>query len=482
MPLARNKSAVVSILFALHLFLCLTATTPAAAQQPDPSPRQENGESKISFWYGDSQIFGLPGLAQRWVNILGHIKSHDRADSVFFRLNDGPDRPLRIGPDSRRLAAAGDFNIELDALELRAGRNTIRVRTSLRKAEQEIEIDFMPRSWPLPYAIDWSAARIIQNAVQVVDGMWRQTELGLRTAPDRIGYDRGVALGDRDWTGYEILLPITVHAVDTSAYGSPTSVSPGFGLVLHWNGHTDTPVSCGDPHCGWLPAGAFHWYNFPKDAPGGLNISTSPLPDLSVAFPYALTLETTYLIRSRVEPHPLQTLYFLKIWQQGEKEPENWSLQRASDRKDPGHGGVLLVAHHVDLTIGTIEVQPLAPLNSGDSGGRSLRMGLLQEYQGIVPLGLTLAAGLLFLLLIKIRGKSGRRKAVVIVGTAVPAAILCFLLEPFLPLFLRHFPLSAGLATLLYIGFDFLYALFLALVWIIILLYAVRRDKREFTT
>jgi len=61
----------------------------------------------------------------------------------------------------------------------------------------------------------------------------------------------------------------------------------------------------------------------------------------------------------------------------------------------------------------------------------------------------------------------------------VPAAIICFALEPYLPQVLRHLPLSAGMAALLYWGFDFLKVLFPALVWIILLLYLMRGDKRE---
>jgi len=472
MLLACNRSCIVSMLLAVHFSLCVAAATESVPHQPESSSLPGPLESQIHFWYGDSQLFGSPGLAQRWVNILGHVDKPGQLASVFYSLNGAPGRPLGTGPDSRRLPAPGDFNIELDARDVRDGRNTIRVWTSPAEGggeEQEIDFEFRQRPWPLPTTVDWSATENIQDAVQIVDGMWLLTEKGLRTAPDRIGYDRSLALGDRDWSGYEILVPVTPHALDTSAYGSPVSLSPGFGLVLHWNGHTSTPVRCGEPHCGWLPAGAFHWYNFPRDKPGGLNISTGPILDLSVAFPYALTPGTTYLVRSRVEPLPLQTLYYLKIWKKGENEPQNWSLQRTSDRKDPGHGGILLVAHHVDLTIGNIEIRPVAiPWP-----------GRLRQYLALAPLLLTLAAGLPFLLLVRIRGETGRHKAVFTICCAVPAAIICFALEPYLPQVLRHLPLSAGMAALLYWGFDFLKVLFPALVWIILLLYLMRGDKRE---
>gem|GEM_PF-1897069 len=481
MSRAFTGSAAALLLFAGLLACGSIVPAAAAAREPEPSPLNHDPEAEIHFWYGDAQTFGSPGLAQPWVNILGHVEGHEQAASLRYSINDGPLQPLTTGPDNRRLAASGDFNIELAAKTLREGNNTILVQTSPREKGQKIDLDFRSRSWPLPYAIDWAKVRRVQDGLQVVDGMWLLTGTGIRTAPARIGYDRSLALGDRSWTGYEILLPITLHAVDSSAYDSPTSVAPGFGLIMHWNGHTNTPVNCGALHCGWLPAGAALWYNFPRDGQGGLNITTGPLPDLSVAFPYTLVLETTYLLRARTEPRPLRTLYFLKIWRQGTPEPAEWSLRRVADRKDPGHGGVLLVAHHVDLTIGRVEVRPVAPPGSAAPADRPALNGMLREYLGLAPLGLTLAAGLLFLMPIRGQGTKGRRKAALMVGGAISAAILCFVLEPCLPFLLRWFPLNAGTAALLYLGFDVFSRLCLALAWIIILLDQRSRRKGEAT-
>ncbi len=106
--------------------------------------------------------------------------------------------------------------------------------------------------------------------------------------------------------------------------------------------------------------------------------------------PYELEIGKTYLMRSRVETRLFRTLYFLRIWQQGEKEPEKWSLRETADRNNPDHGGVLIVAHHIDLTIGNIEA---IPINNGKETPFS-------EYLILLPLILTMAAGLLFLVII----------------------------------------------------------------------------------
>lgn len=476
-----RKKVICFHVTAFFFSFFLQALSEAAVEQAISPQKQDSPLPGFNLWYGEAQQFGFPGLAQRWVNILGHIDRPDQVASLSYSLNNGPEQNLHVGPDGRRLAAPGDFNVELDAGVLLDGTNTILLRSRLHNgttAAQQLGLAYRPQPWPLPYSLQWNRVDAIQDAVQIVDGRWQMTAAGLRTAPDRIGYDRSLAIGDRNWTGYEILLPVTVHAIDASAYASSESVSPGFGLVLHWNGHSDTPVQCGQPHCGWLPAGAFHWYNFTAAGPGGLNISTRPIPDMTVAFPYPLALGTTYLIRSRVEPQRFRTLYFLKIWQQGNAEPEDWSLQRITDRKDPGHGGVLLIAHHVDLTFGNIAVRPLQALPAGQE--QSGFAALFRTYQGQLPLIVTLAAGLLFLLLVKVKRKTGRRKALVIVGCALAGAIIFSFLEPGLPQLLQLYPLSGGMAAALYILFDFIHSLFLAIVWIIILLYMVRRDKREF--
>jgi hypothetical protein len=445
---------------------------PAGAAENTSPPVSIHMPKPINIWYGEKQRFGSPGLTQRWVNIPGRVNYHDQVASLNFSLNGGPEQKLHIGPDSRRLAAPGDFNVEIDANELRTGSNDLRITRILKnnnRDEQHVKLHYQVQSWPLPYTVDWSKMDTIQDAVQVVDGFWQLTGSGIRTTPDKIGYDRTLAIGDAAWSSYEILVPFTVNAIDPSAYASPSSVSPGLGLILHWNGHTDTPVDCGQPHCGWFPVGAIHWYTFPENGPSGLNINTRPITDLSVALPYELEIGTTYLMRSRVEVLPFQTLYYLKVWRKGEEEPTKWSLQQAADRKNPDFGGVLIIAHHVDLTIGNIEAKPV-------NKGKDI---LIKEYLILLPLILTIAAGLLFLFLFRGKRKNGRRNAFCIVAFSLAAIALCTYLEPFLPGVLQKYHLNARMTAALYIGFEFSFSLFQAMIWITILLSVFRKDQRE---
>ena len=73
----------------------------------------------IRIWYGGIQTFGSPGLPQKWVNVLGCVENAAGPVSLRGRIGRGPWFPVALGPDGRRLAAAGDFNAEIDAGELR---------------------------------------------------------------------------------------------------------------------------------------------------------------------------------------------------------------------------------------------------------------------------------------------------------------------------------------------------------------------------
>ena len=71
----------------------------------DPTP------PTIDVWYGPQQVFGNVAVPQRWVNIVGKVSDSDGVTALTYSLNGGPELPLSIGPDGRRLEETGDFNI-----------------------------------------------------------------------------------------------------------------------------------------------------------------------------------------------------------------------------------------------------------------------------------------------------------------------------------------------------------------------------------
>ena len=79
------------------------------------------------------QEFGQLGVPQQWVNILGNVSDPDGIASTTYSLNGGAESTLSIGPDTRRLADDGDFNIEIDHNDLVDGSNDV-VITATRQS------------------------------------------------------------------------------------------------------------------------------------------------------------------------------------------------------------------------------------------------------------------------------------------------------------------------------------------------------------
>ncbi|MBN1420911.1 MAG: hypothetical protein JXP34_19225 [Planctomycetes bacterium] len=322
----------------------------------------------IEIWYGDAQRIGALGVPQRWVNILGNVSDPDGVASLGYSLNGGAELPLSRGPDARRLLAAGDFNVEIDAADLRVGANTVAVRAADALGNEtirEVEVTFTAATvWPLPYAIDWTATPDIGSVAQVVDGRWRIGAQGVRTV--EWGYDRLVALGDIAWTDYTVTVPITIHAVQPGPYGFPGSV-PGVGLALRWTGHTENPphVDGMQPRIGYWPLGSLAWYRYYVDGSGALvprlTLSDSHGdPSAMDATGFRLFEGHTYVFRASVRTEAQGPRYTLTVWEQGQPEDSGATIQTLDASADgPDAGGILFVAHLLDASFGDASVEPI---------------------------------------------------------------------------------------------------------------------------
>jgi PKD repeat protein len=309
-----------------------------------------NSPPVIDVWYGPYQPFGYLGVPQRWINVLGNVSDPDGISSLSYSLNGGPARPLSIGPDDRRLAEAGDFVIEIDYMELapEPGLNDVVIAATDSLGSTSLEtvtVDFGNSGpWPQPYTIDWDTQASVQDAIQVVDGNWVVTSQGVRTL--QIDYDRLLAVGDLDWQSYEITVPITIHGSEPSG---PLSGAPGVGIILRWTGHTDSPVVCAQPHCGWLPSGPIGWWRS-----GRFTLDDEWDPSVS------LQVGVTYVWKMRVQSTQangqVYHSYSLKVWQDGETEPTQWNLTKTYAGGLVTSGSALLIAHHMDVTFGDLTV------------------------------------------------------------------------------------------------------------------------------
>lgn len=309
----------------------------------------------IEVWYGSHQSFPPLAPGQDWVNVLGNVSDPDGVASLSYRLNGGPSRPLSIGPDRRRLQWPGDFNLDLRYADLAIGENLVTLaavdglgRESTRTVTVERQSS---TTASLPFQLDWQPGVPVPDQAQVVDGAWSATGDGLRT--DITGYDRLVAVGDVGWTDYQLTVPITVHALGPAAY-SHLSGAPLIGVGLRWNGHT--AVDSAQPAWGWYPTGAFAWYRFYEG--GGKFVLSgnegSPAkytrPAFAIGTTYQLTVRATTLSGG-------VTRYQVKLWPAGSPEPSGW-LSSIDVTGGPGSGSIVLVAHQLDGTFGTVTVQP----------------------------------------------------------------------------------------------------------------------------
>jgi regulation of enolase protein 1 (concanavalin A-like superfamily) len=321
----------------------------------------------IQVWYGTEQTFGSPGEGQDWVNILGNVDT-SQVTALSYTLNGGAARSLSIGPDTRRLEKEGDFNVDIAYSELDGSPadDVVRLQATLADgsvATKDVTISYTDgASWPADYAIDWETVDELQDAVQVVDGLWSFDSIGAR--PVETGYDRLLAIGDRTWDNYEATVNVTMN--DIQAVDPIFGLSGAFGLGMLWNGHTDTPLSGWQPKTGYIPIAAFTFRNDELETH-----ASNWVTKLDVS-PFVLEQGTTYEMKFRVEQIDLiDRLYSIKIWESGTPEPDAWYVQAVEQFTDPMTGAFAPFVHYWDVTIGDLDIQEIPgndilPGTSGD--------------------------------------------------------------------------------------------------------------------
>ena len=341
------------------------------------SPSNEAPE--ISVWYGDeAHRFGEQGTPQQYVNILGNVSDPDgNLTSLSYSLNSGTPLDLAYGgdgsaADGRRLWNVGDFNIDLDKNDLvpPPGSNEIVITASdsmSARAVYTTTVSYDPANrWGIPYRVEWADAAAIQDKVQVIDGKWDLSSDGIR--PLERGYDRLVAIGEgaldqAGWDEFEVTVEVTVHGIDTV----DTVGAPAVGIVARWQGHTDRPILCTQPKCGYLPVGAVAWYEWDRRDESTANfmmwahisdkklVPNSPMMIEDIAYYWKLRVENS--------SQPTGT-YQLKVWKVGDPEPASWLAVFDESLRDGNYemretGSILLLSHHVDVTFGDIKICPL---------------------------------------------------------------------------------------------------------------------------
>jgi hypothetical protein len=337
----------------------------------------------ISVWNGTSQRFGGVGIPQRWVNVLGNISDLDGIQSASFQLNGGAEYPLSWGPDGRRLKKSGDFNVDLLTRDLNSGSNTLVIRAkdwANEVSSVTVNIDFTRGAvWPYDYTVSWSSGAAMMDSSQVVDGKWMVYGGAVRMQEP--GYDRLIAIGDTTWQDYEVSARFTVDAIDSTVEAfNPTNGGPAVGFLMRWNGHTDTPSflpPITQPLSGYLPYGMIGWHHWRTGygdfAQNQWELMGNDLILRSTSTAREIVYGVPYHFKMRVKGNAGGAQYSFKVWADGESEPGSWLMTAQEPSTSPSHGSVMLVAHHVFVSIGPVSVVPagdltppvlVAPLNA----------------------------------------------------------------------------------------------------------------------
>lgn len=327
--------------------------------RPEPATALE---PRIAFWYGRRQRFGHLGLAQRWVNVLGSVSPAGSIAELAYSLNGGELHPLSMGSDLRRLASPGDFNIELDQKDLRAGDNYVSVRAVAGDgtvAEQRTVVEYtVGRQWPLPYAVDFREVQRLEDVCQVVDGDWMLTPDGVRTAVPY--YDRVLAFGDLGWKNYALDAEVTFHGFPGKRSGGPHFGVNHAGIGLRWRGHADDGKQ---PRVQWHPLGAATEFTLEKnlDECRWRILPGPPAKAVRAEEPYPIELGRPYWLRGEVKTLPDgRHRYRTRIWSPDRNRLDFWAVESVEEAaNDFASGSALIVAHNSDITVGRVRIEPI---------------------------------------------------------------------------------------------------------------------------
>ena len=314
----------------------------------------------IDVWHGTIQNFGQRGNPQVWINILGRVSGTPPVTSLTYSLNGGPDVPLAIGSNVKRLYDTGDFNIELPISQMLDGANTIllKAQDGVTQTTKTVTVNYDAGNvWPLSYTANWGALGSVQAGAQVVDGLWAIN--GGRLENVVPGYDRLVAIGDMSWTDYEVTVPVTVLSLNTAGWGAPSN-GAGVGLIVRWTGHTNSGEKPGE---GWRRLGALAWHRWSPNGTTAFElVGNGGGKELVKRNDQTIALNTPYIFKLSVQSSQFDgtpSTYRFKFWPDGQPEPAEWFMSAVGNGGEPVSGSLLLVAHQAMVSFGNVTVTPL---------------------------------------------------------------------------------------------------------------------------
>jgi hypothetical protein len=337
------------IIFSVVLLMSseVCADNPASAAAP-----------QVNLWYGNYQTFGVNGVPQQWINILGNVTSSVGIAMLAYSLNGAPDVNLNWGPTNPRLVEAGDFNADIDYALLWPGSNKVIITVMdylNQSTQQTVYINNFGRHLASDvgnFTVDFRQVTnaTIQNWIQIVDGVW---DIGIdgRIRNTQIGYDRAFLIGDTNISGsYDVMTEFVLHGYDSEGWA--------FGAASGWLGHTLDNYGYPDPSQPYIGHPFPAWGVIGTDSTGTpsyriyenfVPLYETELSDNNTA--PAVALETPYMYHYRVTANSdgLTNHNSLNVWPKGTTEPTQWVVEADTPAQA---GSILFDAHNVDVSIG----------------------------------------------------------------------------------------------------------------------------------
>lgn len=327
------------------------------------------GSPVVDLWLGAEMQAG-DGVAQRWLDIPGNASDPDGIASVIFSLNGEPAEGLSLGPNDRRLVREGDFVIDIlrdrlvegvNTVEIRAADNLGELTTALVQIVNEPSTDV-----ELPGEISWDEQEL-DGLVEIVDGHWKIDGDDLVIDADSLGYDRLLAIGDRDWADFDVEFEITIESISED-FNPITSTTPGFGMLLRWNGHNESFTPGSQPQQGFrpdagntpTPYGAFPFYAIELDGENVLEMQNPNGVVMTRDLSEQITVGRTYHFRAQAQSivGTGGSVFVAKLWPASTPEPAEWMVSYVSGvgPEEASNGSFVLVAHEVAARYSSLRI------------------------------------------------------------------------------------------------------------------------------
>lgn len=321
-----------------------------------------SGPSTFVIWHGDGATVRRSGWPQVRADIIGRVTDPDGVVSLSYSLDGGAAVAMGLGPNGRRLVAAGDFVVDLPVASLGVGSHSVRLRaTDTTGAVTERTVAFTVTGGaavPIPFSTSWAAG--VGSQAVVIDGQWRSVAGRLENSA--AGYDRLVAIGDRTWTDYEVVFGFTVRSLASSP--GPHSGTPAVGVIAKWNGHNNTITPGSQPLQGFRPLagsptpfGAILWWNA-----GHLRVLNQTVSIVRSVPSVPTVVGSALRMRIQVDQQGSKTLYRARMWAAAQAEPTAWQLEWLSPGRadEPRSGSLVLVAHEALVSFDDVTVTRIA--------------------------------------------------------------------------------------------------------------------------